>query len=72
MNAEYGSVRTHVEALQRHRERPREARGRMPRQPLWRRPTALPAGGAKATPALGNDTASRRSAFVPEEDTDDL
>jgi hypothetical protein len=32
----------------------------------------IPEGAAKATPALGNDTASRRSAFVPEEDTDDL
>jgi hypothetical protein len=32
----------------------------------------IPAGGAKAIPALGNDAASRRSAFVPEEDTDDL
>ena len=32
----------------------------------------IPEGAAKATPALGNDMASRRSAFVPEEDTDDL
>jgi hypothetical protein len=32
----------------------------------------IPEGAAKATPALGSDTASRRSAFVPEEDTDDL
>jgi hypothetical protein len=32
----------------------------------------IPANAAKANPALGNDTASRRSAFVPEEDTDDL
>jgi len=32
----------------------------------------IPVGGAKATAALGNDAASRRSAFVPEEDTDDL
>jgi hypothetical protein len=30
------------------------------------------AGGAKATSVLGNDAGSRRSAFVPEEDTDDL
>ena len=31
-----------------------------------------PVGGAKATHALGHDAISRRSAFVPEEDTDDL
>ncbi len=32
----------------------------------------IPVGGAKATHAPGNDAISRRSAFVPEEDTDDL
>jgi hypothetical protein len=32
----------------------------------------IPVGGAKATHALGNDATSRRSAFVPEEDTDDI
>jgi hypothetical protein len=32
----------------------------------------IPVGGAKATSVLGNDTGPRRSAFVPEEDTDDL
>jgi hypothetical protein len=34
--------------------------------------TRIPVGGAKATHALGNDAIARRSAFVPEEDTDDL
>ena len=34
--------------------------------------TRLPVGDAKATHALGNDALSRRSAFVPEEDTDDI
>ena len=32
----------------------------------------IPVGGAKATHAPANDASARRSAFVPEEDTDDL
>jgi hypothetical protein len=32
----------------------------------------IPVGGPKATHAVGNDAIARRSAFVPEEDTDDL
>ena len=40
--------------------------------PPMRAPSRLPVRSPKANHALGGDATSRRSAFVPEEDTDDL
>ena len=41
-------------------------------EPLGGPPNRTPVGGAKAPRALDSGTVSRRSAFVPEEDSDDI
>jgi hypothetical protein len=75
-DADKRRVRDSAEGTRGGTAKAARAATRVPREDAWAGAAGasnrIPAGGPKATHALGNDTASRRSAFVPEEDTDDI